>query len=128
MKSASCCKTLLGNLMAMLGFLLIGGVPCVGQSNSTGSVAAAPKTRIILDTDIGDDVDDAFALGLALQSPEVETVGVTTAWGDTALGGRMVGRMPFETGRAGVSGGAGIATKTPTTVSQWLWGEGGPDA
>src|SRR5438445_5309573 len=128
MKSASCCKTLLGNLMAMLGFLLIGGVPCVGQSNSTGSVAAAPKTRIILDTDIGDDVDDAFALGLALQSPEVETVGVTTAWGDTALRARMVRRMLLETGRAGIPVAEGIATKSPTTFSQARWAEAGSDA
>ena len=128
MKSASCCKTLLGNLMAMLGFLLIGGVPCVGQSNSTGSVAAAPKTRIILDTDIGDDVDDAFALGLALQSPEVEIVGVTTAWGETALRARMVRRMLLETGHAGIPVAEGIATKSPTTFSQARWAEAGPDA
>ena len=79
MKSASCCKTPFWSLLATVGLLLIGGVPCVGQSNSTGSVGSAPKTKIILDTDIGDDVDDAFALGLALQSPEVEIVGVTTA-------------------------------------------------
>src|SRR5262245_46567327 len=51
------------------------------------------KTRIILDTDIGDDIDDAFALELALQSPELEVTGVTTAWGDTALRARMVRRM-----------------------------------
>lgn len=41
------------------------------------------KTRIIIDTDIGDDVDDAFAIALALVSPEIELVGVTTVYKNT---------------------------------------------
>ena len=36
--------------------------------------------RIILDTDIGDDIDDAPALGLICRSPEL--VGVTTVFGN----------------------------------------------
>ncbi len=36
--------------------------------------------RIILDTDIGDDIDDALALAVALHSPEVELHGVTTVF------------------------------------------------
>src|SRR5690349_13030511 len=124
----SCRKTLFGNLMATVGLLLIGGVPCAGQSNSTGSVGSAPKTKIILDTDIGDDVDDAFALGLALQSPEIEIVGVTTAWGDTALRARMVRRMLLEAGRAAIPVAEGIVTKSPTAFSQARWAEAGPAA
>ncbi len=41
--------------------------------------------RIILDTDIGDDVDDAWALTTVLASPELDLVGVTTVSGDTTL-------------------------------------------
>lgn len=37
---------------------------------------------IILDTDIGDDVDDALALAVALHSPELELVGITTVFRD----------------------------------------------
>ena len=33
---------------------------------------------ILLDTDVGSDVDDALALGLALASPELRLVAVTT--------------------------------------------------
>lgn len=33
---------------------------------------------VILDTDIGDDIDDALALALALQSPELDVLAVTT--------------------------------------------------
>jgi len=39
--------------------------------------------KIIIDTDIGDDVDDALAIALALKSPEVELIGITTVFKDT---------------------------------------------
>ena len=39
--------------------------------------------RVILDTDLGDDIDDAFALALLLRSPEVELKGVVTVYGQT---------------------------------------------
>ncbi len=39
-------------------------------------------TDLILDTDIGDDVDDALALGLICNSPELNLVGVTTVFRD----------------------------------------------
>jgi inosine-uridine nucleoside N-ribohydrolase len=39
---------------------------------------AADKIPVLIDTDIGSDVDDAVALALAVASPEVELVGVTS--------------------------------------------------
>ena len=36
--------------------------------------------KVILDTDIGDDIDDALALGLILASPELQLLGVTTVF------------------------------------------------
>ncbi|WP_248761333.1 nucleoside hydrolase [Pseudarthrobacter sp. SSS035] len=43
--------------------------------------------HIILDTDIGSDVDDALALALILGSPEARLLGITTVYGDTAPSG-----------------------------------------
>jgi len=51
---------------------------------------------VILDTDIGDDIDDAFALALALESPEISLLGITTAYGDTDLRARLVDRFLAE--------------------------------
>jgi purine nucleosidase len=45
--------------------------------------------RILLDTDLGDDIDDAYALVFALLHPNIELVGVTTVWGDTGARARM---------------------------------------
>ena len=39
--------------------------------------------KIILDTDIGDDIDDALALAFAVLNPEIELVGVTTVFKNT---------------------------------------------
>ena len=45
----------------------------------------ATTRSIILDTDIGSDVDDAMALALILGRDDLDLVGITTVYGDTAL-------------------------------------------
>src|SRR5690242_21932782 len=55
--------------------------------------------KIIIDTDIGDDIDDAFAVALALKSPELQILGITTEFGDTATRANLVDRMLQEAGR-----------------------------
>lgn len=49
----------------------------------------ATAQKVILDTDIGDDIDDALALGLILASPELQLLGVTTVFGNTAARSRQ---------------------------------------
>ena len=81
----------------------------IAQKSATSSVS---KTRIIVDTDIGDDIDDAFALALAMRSPELEILGITTAWGDTELRARLVERFLKENGAPDISIAAGVPTKS----------------
>ncbi len=45
---------------------------------------------VILDTDIGTDVDDCLALALLVSSPELQLQAVTCVYGDTTLRSRMV--------------------------------------
>jgi len=86
---------------------------------------AAPQ-RVIVDTDIGDDIDDAFALALVLTSPEFEVVGITTGWGDTVLRARLVQRLLRETGHADIPVAQGIATPSQTPFTQARWAQRGP--
>jgi inosine-uridine nucleoside N-ribohydrolase len=72
--------------------------------------AAAAPQKVIVDMDIGDDVDDAFALALLLQSPDIEIVGITTAWGDTALRAQLLERMLRETGHGQIPVAQGVRT------------------
>ena len=85
---------------------------------------AAPE-KIIIDTDIGDDVDDAFALALAVKSPELQVLGVTTTFGDTEARAKIVDRFLGEVGRAEIPVLAGKATATKNPMSQRRYGEGG---
>ncbi|HEX8711891.1 MAG TPA: nucleoside hydrolase [Terracidiphilus sp.] len=78
--------------------------------------AAEPSRNpqlVIIDTDIGDDIDDAFALALALESPELRILGVSTAFGDTALRARLVDRYLDAVGRANIPVAEGV--RTPDT-------------
>jgi purine nucleosidase len=49
----------------------------------TADQSILQKHAVLIDTDIGDDIDDALALALALRSPEITLCGVTTVFGDT---------------------------------------------
>ena len=55
--------------------------------------------RVILDTDIGSDVDDALALAQLLGTLSVDLVGVTTVYGDTRLRARLASRLARAAGR-----------------------------
>ncbi|MEO7142813.1 MAG: nucleoside hydrolase [Bryobacteraceae bacterium] len=56
---------------------------------SFGILYAQNPKPIIFDTDIGDDIDDALALGLALQSPELDVRAVTTVADDVESRARL---------------------------------------
>ena len=86
-----------------------------------GGVSAYAQQKIIIDTDIGDDIDDAFAVGLALSSPEFKILGVTSAWGDTELRSRMLDRLLCMTGRSDIPVGTGVKTSSKTNFSQEVW-------
>ena len=73
-----------------------------GQSESS-------KYLVLLDTDIGDDIDDALALALALHSTEITLLGVTTVFGDTQLRARLAKHLLHVFERDDVPVAAGIA-------------------
>jgi purine nucleosidase len=107
------------------GAMLIGLLACVGSVVGWAQGPAHPPVKVIIDTDIGDDVDDAFALALAVKSPELQVLGVTTAFGDTEERAKIAGRFLGEVGRADIPVLAGKATTTKNPMSQRKYGDGG---
>lgn len=97
--------------------------------STTAAAQAQPKfaksEKVIIDTDIGDDIDDAFALALALRSPELEILGVTTGFGDTETRARIADRLLGEVGRADIPVAAGLPLGNKNPISQRRYGEGG---
>ena len=71
------------------------------------------KMKVIFDTDIGDDIDDALALALVLELPQIELLGVTTVFLNTDERARIARKMLKLWGRdvpvyAGIRNGEGM--------------------
>jgi inosine-uridine nucleoside N-ribohydrolase len=80
--------------------------------------------KVLLDTDIGSDIDDAWALGLLLVSPQVDLVGVTISDGDTAARAKVAVKLLHVSGRGAVPVAVGRATPPPDQVDyQFTWAE-----
>lgn len=90
------------------------------KSGWSQAVAAVPQP-VILDTDIGDDIDDAYALALVLTSPELKLLGVTTAWGDTGLRAQLVEGLLCKAGEQNVPVFIGVPTKANNVFTQASW-------
>jgi purine nucleosidase len=63
--------------------------------------------RIILDTDLGGDIDDAFVVALALNCPELEIVGIATVGDEEHKRARIACKMLKLAGRTDVPVAAG---------------------
>jgi purine nucleosidase len=64
-----------------------------------GSLYAQNRIPVIIDTDIGDSIDDSLALGLALSSPELDVRGVTTVIDDVESKTRLAAKELLVFGR-----------------------------
>lgn len=91
-------------------------------ANATPVPSPAPQ-QVILDTDIGDDIDDAYALVLLTSLPNVQLLGVTTTYGQTRERAEIAAKLLHRLGRddvpvyAGRRGAAEVA-------AQYQWARG----
>ena len=73
------------------------------------ATAATPRPiPVILDTDIGDDIDDTWALVALLKSPELDVRLITTDYGNTPWRAKIVARLLTIAGRTDIPIGIGI--------------------
>jgi purine nucleosidase len=103
---------------------IYGPVVLVGLGLPLGAGAPKPATiPTLLDTDIGDDIDDALALGLLLASPEIDLRGVTTVFGDAHTRARIVCRLLDAVGRRDIPVASGRPAKEkPEAAGQMQYG------
>ena len=83
----------------------------------------AQKHKIIFDCDLGDDIDDAFALAMILASDDVDVLGICMDWGNTEDRAQLACRMLYETGREDIPVYIGRKTSENNTP-QHAWGIG----
>jgi inosine-uridine nucleoside N-ribohydrolase len=108
-------KPIVGSL-ALLIFLVM----------TTGQVARAKPERILLDTDIGTDVDDALALAFAANSSEVELVSVTTVGAKPEVRAKIASKLLELLGKGQVPVVSGLGRPLPSQrfrvwLPEWLW-------
>lgn len=103
----------------LLGLLAIG----VSLAAASLAPAADPAARIpvILDTDIGDDIDDTWALALLLKSPEVDLKLVVSDTGDTVYRAKLLAKLLEVAGRTDVPVGVGVRQKPEGRQNQGAW-------
>jgi inosine-uridine nucleoside N-ribohydrolase len=86
---------------------------------------ACAATPVLLDTDIGTDIDDAFALALAIASPELDLRGVTTVSADAYGRALIACRFLEAAGKSGVPVSPGRPRRaTPERRGQYEYGAG----
>jgi inosine-uridine nucleoside N-ribohydrolase len=85
----------------------------------------AKAEPVIFDTDIGTDIDDAYALVALIRRPELELLGVTTVSSDAVARARLAAKLLSVAGGkwAGVPVYAGISTATQY-MKQVEWADG----
>jgi inosine-uridine nucleoside N-ribohydrolase len=84
---------------------------------------AHQRIPVILDTDIGGDIDDTWALAMMLKSPELDVKLVVTCTGDTTYRARVAARMLEVAGRTDVPVGIGIPLETAISPqAPWIAG------
>ena len=91
-----------------------------------GAEAQPAREKIIIDTDIGDDIDDAFAVALALSSPQFQVLGFSADFGDTVTRAKMLDRMLGEMGHSDIPVAMGVPVDVNRNAfTQRRYAEGG---
>ncbi len=85
------------------------------------AVAQGASIPVILDTDIGDDIDDTWALAMLLGMPEVDLKLIVTDYGNTPERTRLAAKILQRVGRTDIPIGTGIKTgDEPLTQKRWV--------
>ncbi|MCI0422677.1 MAG: nucleoside hydrolase [Acidobacteria bacterium] len=86
-------------------------------------LAQEGRMKVILDLDIGDDIDDAWALAFVISHKNFETLGITTAHGKTPARAKVACKMLHMTGRRNIPVFVGRQTEQKQYSHQYTWAE-----
>lgn len=101
--------------------LLALGVNCFCGLAADSSVVPVRKIPVIFDTDIGDDIDDTWALGFLLRCPELDLKLVVGDNGKTLYRTKLLARFLEIAGRSDVPVGIGLDVNRHGDGPQAAW-------
>jgi inosine-uridine nucleoside N-ribohydrolase len=104
-----------GAFLSMVAFLALAGLSLAQDR------VASPKIPVILDTDIGDDIDDTWALVMLLKSPQFELKLVTTTFGKAEYRAKIIAKLLTAAHRTEIPVGLGEGGRSGTGSQQpWV--------
>jgi inosine-uridine nucleoside N-ribohydrolase len=90
-----------------------------------GASAAGGRSPVIFDTDIGTDIDDAYALAVLVHRPDLELLGVTTVSSDAVARARLAAKLLKVAGQQWARVPVYAGTSTPVQyMKQVEWANG----
>jgi len=93
----------------------------VAQSGSDKTPPKAEAIPVILDTDIGDDIDDTWAIGLLLRCPELDLKLVVGDNGKVEYRAKLLAKFLQSAGRGDVPLGIGLGSHPGENGPQQEW-------
>jgi len=96
--------------------VLVHSISAQVRSSSEGTEAQEKQNqpiKVIIDTDIGEDIDDILVLAFALNSPEFEVLAVTTVDGNVQARSRVARKVLALYGRPDIPVSTGYVRKMP---------------
>ena len=95
--------------------------PALAQDKAAAKASPIP---VIFDTDIGDDIDDTWALGFLLRSPELDLKLAVGDNGKSMYRARLLAKFLQQAGRTNVPVGIGMEVERKKNERQGKWLEG----
>ncbi|HEV7349444.1 nucleoside hydrolase [Telluribacter sp.] len=80
---------------------------------------AQTKQKVIFDCDLGDDIDDAFALALVVANDQFDVLGITTTYGRTDDRAELACKMLYELGLEKIPVAVGRNTSSTSERANW---------
>lgn len=100
------------------------GVVCAGVLAFACCLRAAPKP-VIISTDIGDDIDDTWAVSLALKCPELDIKLIVGDYGNATERARLIAKILENAKRTDIPVGVGVSKGAKDgnhNQSKWIEG------
>ena len=86
-----------------------------------GPAVAGPRIPVILDSDIGDDIDDTWALLMLLRMPQFDVKLAVSDFGNAIYRSRLFAKLLALTGRTDIPIGVGLGREDkPGAQSGWI--------
>ncbi|OGG03203.1 MAG: hypothetical protein A3F83_16685, partial [Candidatus Glassbacteria bacterium RIFCSPLOWO2_12_FULL_58_11] len=103
--------------------MLIAAAGLPAQNRAAGS--PREPIKVIIDTDIGEDIDDILVTAFALNSPEFEVLAVTTVDGNVAVRSRVARKVALLYGRPELPVAEGYVRSIPQEDTTYSGFSGG---